>query len=73
MIKPDGITPMSEKTQEVKDFLESAFPGTKEALANKKCPMCKQSIGEFRDELSLKEYGISGMCQNCQDDFFRSE
>lgn len=25
---------------------------------------------EFRDELSKKEYGISGMCQKCQDEVF---
>ena len=24
----------------------------------------------FRDELSWKEYTISGMCQKCQDDIF---
>ena len=60
-------TPMANKTQEVKDFIESAFPGTKEAIENKKCPMCKQPIGEFKNRLSLKEYGISGMCQKCQD------
>ena len=25
---------------------------------------------DFRDELSKKEFGISGLCQECQDDFF---
>ena len=25
---------------------------------------------KWRDELSKKEYAISGMCQSCQDDFF---
>jgi hypothetical protein len=24
----------------------------------------------FRDDISKKEYSISGMCQSCQDDFF---
>ncbi len=24
----------------------------------------------FDNELSIKEYGISGLCQNCQDEFF---
>jgi uncharacterized CHY-type Zn-finger protein len=27
----------------------------------------------FRDTLSRKEYGISGMCQACQDDIFGTE
>ena len=37
-----------------------------------KCPFCKKQVdpGKFRDELILREYQISGMCQECQDDFF---
>lgn len=37
-----------------------------------KCPSCKKDINEedFKDHLSRKEYKISGMCQECQDDFF---
>jgi hypothetical protein len=34
---------------------------------------CKTDIiteDSFRDDLSIKEYKISGMCQKCQDDFF---
>lgn len=31
---------------------------------------CGKPIGEFRDELSLREYKISGWCQNCQDIHF---
>lgn len=34
------------------------------------CPTCGGSIGEFRDELSKREYSISGMCQTCQDRVF---
>jgi hypothetical protein len=32
--------------------------------------MCANPIGEFRDELSVKEFKISGMCQSCQDEVF---
>jgi hypothetical protein len=40
-----------------------------------KCPFCKKEIKgkEFRDLLSLKEYGISGLCQDCQDEVFTEE
>lgn len=32
---------------------------------------CGQLITEpFKDELSEKEYAITGMCQECQDEFF---
>jgi len=36
------------------------------------CPTCGNVINvtDFRDELSRKEYKISGMCQKCQDKTF---
>lgn len=36
------------------------------------CPFCGKEVDEnsFVDELSLKEFRISGLCQECQDDFF---
>ena len=36
------------------------------------CATCGQKIEmtEFRDALSKKEFGISGMCQKCQDSVF---
>lgn len=47
----------------------------KDMLADKEqgiCPFCKRPVDEsqFRDEISLREYKISGLCQCCQDDFF---
>lgn len=32
-------------------------------------PVTRES---FKDELSVKEYGISGMCQKCQDSVFNA-
>ncbi len=36
------------------------------------CPICKNKINteSFKDNLSLKEFKISGMCQECQDKVF---
>jgi len=34
------------------------------------CPCCKQPVGEFTDEISKKEYAITGLCQACQDIVF---
>ena len=36
------------------------------------CPFCKKPVSEedFTDQLSLKEFRISGLCQKCQDEFF---
>lgn len=34
------------------------------------CPFCGNGVGSFRDEISLREYQISGLCQSCQDEVF---
>lgn len=46
-----------------------------QAIQSDRCinpPMgCGQSISAgFRDQISTKEYTISGLCQNCQDRIF---
>jgi uncharacterized CHY-type Zn-finger protein len=35
------------------------------------CPFCGKKVlmSSFRDALSAREYQISGLCQQCQDDF----
>lgn len=47
---------------------------TKEvALVEKgQCPFCRKIVFEdsLRDELSKKEFRISGLCQECQDNTF---
>ena len=37
------------------------------------CPLCSEpiSLADFKDELSRKEYEISGCCQKCQDSVFQ--
>ncbi len=44
----------------------------REAITSKTCPCCGAGVtlDSFKDELSLKEFHISGMCQGCQDSFF---
>jgi hypothetical protein len=36
------------------------------------CPSCAEPIDKetFRDDISLREYEISGFCQKCQDKIF---
>ncbi|MDD3039063.1 hypothetical protein [Bacteroides sp.] len=50
-------------------------PIAKERLENGLCPFCGTSCnpGIFRDELSIKESRISGLCQSCQDEVFKEE
>ena len=42
------------------------------AVESSFCPFCKKpiSIDEFKNELSKREFKISGLCQNCQDKTF---
>jgi hypothetical protein len=48
------------------------FPDAQAFVNQNKCPLCQRSISaqSFRDELSRKEYSISGLCQACQDKTF---
>ena len=46
------------------------FPGMADNIKNDRCATCSKEVGEFRDDLSKKEYSISGMCQKCQDKVF---
>lgn len=43
-------------------------------MNNKKsvCSWCDKKITIFKDKLSVKEFGISGFCQSCQDITFHT-
>tara|TARA_R110000796_G_scaffold73351_2_gene165029 strand:+ start:687 stop:893 length:207 start_codon:yes stop_codon:yes gene_type:complete len=47
-------------------------PGYTESLRKRSCVMCKNPVTQFKDNLSVKEYAISGLCQTCQDKVFDS-
>ena len=40
-----------------------------------KCPFCGKDMSNpvFRDELSVREFKISGICQECQDNYFEGD
>ena len=63
----------SEKSPEITQFLEDRF-GRSTALKNDVCIPAPTGCGgpatEFDDDLSRKEYTMSGLCQNCQDSVF---
>jgi len=57
------------------DLNKPAFhinPHMADKVMDGKCVTCSAYIPDvpFRDSLSKKEYGISGMCQTCQDSVF---
>ena len=39
-------------------------------LASELCMLCNGNANTFRDDISKREYAISGMCQVCQDQVF---
>ena len=41
-----------------------------ECFEKKICVKCGKDATFFKDELSKKEYPLSGFCQICQDNFF---
>jgi hypothetical protein len=65
----------SDKSPEVDSFLDEAtrqlFGSTRrECIRYDTCVICGKQATKFSDELSRKEYSISGMCQACQDETF---
>jgi hypothetical protein len=49
------------------------FDDEVENLKSGRCPFCgstKTSKEDFRDEMSYREFKISGLCQGCQDRSF---
>jgi hypothetical protein len=59
----------SDKSPEIENFLETTF-GRTTAIKSGTCVYCKKKIIGFRDALSMKEYTISGLCQECQNSVF---
>lgn len=70
MAKPSDKSPEMEKTL---DDLSGKVFGRKrtETIEGNKCVTCGGDASKFDDELSVKEYSISGMCQKCQDEVFK--
>ena len=47
------------------------MPDLADRVMNNQCTFCAKAITAFADELSKKEYSVSGMCQLCQDEIFK--
>ena len=62
----------SDKSDEInKIILQTTGIDRVKVIQNHQCAFkCIEPRFSWRDELSRKEYLISGLCQNCQDDTF---
>ena len=47
--------------------------GINNVIRKRECSWCDKPNFKFRDTLSRNEYGISAMCQTCQDEVFGKE
>jgi len=63
-----------EALKELKDGLAKKLFGRtlSESLEKHICVRCGRPVndGDFRDEVSKKEYYLSGLCQKCQDEIW---
>ena len=45
----------------------------RDALRGKGCVLCGGDTSEFRNEISKRDFGITGCCQVCQDDMYGAD
>lgn len=61
----------SPKSPGIDLLIESVFGKNRaDTIRSGKCTTCNTPNIEFRNDISRKEYTISGMCQDCQDSVF---
>jgi hypothetical protein len=61
----------TRKNPDIEDLLTSITGISRQEAAELNiCTWCKKPVTSFRDDLSRKEYMISGFCQDCQDATF---
>lgn len=72
MAEPAG---KAEELNSMLDSISKAVFGRERttSIQSDICVTCGKPATTFKDELSRKEYSISGMCQECQDLVFNSD
>jgi hypothetical protein len=67
----------SKKSKAIEDYLNLLYvqitghsKGRRETIIINECVACGNEASKFHDDLSRKEYTISGRCQVCQDEMF---
>lgn len=64
------------KTVKIDSFLSTVFGRDRTySINNYLCTKCGKNVNlsSFKDAISIKEYGISGFCQECQDEIFKED
>lgn len=63
-----------DKAESLEQLFEIMF-GRSTAIESGKCVSCGKEVTResLRNEISFKEYTISGLCQECQDEVFGAD
>jgi hypothetical protein len=64
---------LTQKAEVIEKFLDRLTPnpeGRKGSIEKNLCTWCGGEATQFRNEISRREYRISGFCQVCQDKTF---
>jgi|TARA_B110000977_G_scaffold199361_1_gene286495 uncharacterized CHY-type Zn-finger protein len=59
--------------QEILGKLGELKLAIKEVIKKNQCTWCESLNIKLKDELSKREYQISGLCQTCQDEMFKEK
>ncbi len=65
-----NITTQLLQLENNQNLLTELHRETHKLKKEKVCAFCPYPNFNFRDEVSKKEYEISALCQNCQDEMF---
>ena len=66
---------MNRYKKNLPELMEEMLELRNKSVKARKCAFCGTSINlnSFRDDLSRKEFSISGLCQKCMDSVFGKE
>ena len=55
------------KSPVIEAYLSTIIPHRELYMSHQRCVSCGCHADSFKDDISAKEYTISGLCQECQD------
>jgi hypothetical protein len=55
----------------MKPYFAVMYPGKITLLREGLCTDCGKEVTGFKNDLERREYGVSGMCRNCQMEAFK--
>jgi len=63
----------TQKSPGIEHFITETFGDRRATIQADKCMSCGNPATDFRNDISRREYRISGLCQMCQDGVFGAD